>query len=161
MTSVASTPPTAGARVEQRAPSRLFALVAGLTYALVGLGGCIVTGLGQSVLLPHATLVIFSVNPLHNAVHLLLGVAWLVGTRNDAWAKGANVAIGMTLGLVTVLGFGHALGFLGISGLADPDNFLHLATATLALYFGTVGAERTAALAATVDDMADRPARPW
>ena len=29
---------------------------------------------------------------------------------------------------------------LGMSGFADPDNFLHLATATLALYFGSVAA---------------------
>jgi hypothetical protein len=28
-----------------------------------------------------------------------------------------------------------------MSGLADPDNFLHLATATLSLYFGTAAAE--------------------
>ena len=29
---------------------------------------------------------------------------------------------------------------LGMSALGDPDNFLHLATATLALYFGSVAA---------------------
>jgi hypothetical protein len=33
------------------------------------------------------------------------------------------------------------MGMLGMSGLADPDNFLHLATATLSLYFGTAAAE--------------------
>ena len=32
------------------------------------------------------------------------------------------------------------MGVLGMSGLGDPDNFLHLATATLALYFGSVAA---------------------
>ena len=34
---------------------------------------------------------------------------------------------------------------LGMSGFADPDNFLHLATATLALYFGSVAAGGAAA----------------
>ena len=29
---------------------------------------------------------------------------------------------------------------LGMAGMGDPDNFLHLATATLALYFGSVAA---------------------
>jgi hypothetical protein len=42
---------------------------------------------------------------------------------------------------VTVLGFVGGMGMLGMSGLADPDNFLHLATATLSLYFGTAAAE--------------------
>ena len=31
---------------------------------------------------------------------------------------------------------------LGMSGLADPDTFLHLSTATLARYFGSVAADR-------------------
>ena len=46
----------------------------------------------------------------------------------------------MVLGLVTVLGIFDVMGILGMSGLADPDNFLHLATATLALYFGSLAA---------------------
>jgi hypothetical protein len=55
----------------------------------------------------------------------------------------ANLAIGIVLGLVTVLGFFEGLGMLGMSGLADPDNFLHLMTATVALYFGSVAAGGT------------------
>jgi len=51
-----------------------------------------------------------------------------------------NLAIGVVLGLVTVLGLFGGMGVLGMSGLADPDNFLHLATATLALYFGSLAA---------------------
>ena len=45
---------------------------------------------------------------------------------------------------------------LGMSGLADPDNFLHLATATLALYFGSAGAE--SAQTREGDDVAEEPA---
>jgi hypothetical protein len=55
----------------------------------------------------------------------------------------ANLVIGVVLGLVTVLGFFGGMGMLGMSGLADPDNFLHLITATLALYFGSVAARST------------------
>jgi putative ABC transport system permease protein len=51
-----------------------------------------------------------------------------------------GAALGIVLGLVTVLGFAGGMGLLGMSGLADPDNFLHLATATLALYYGSVAA---------------------
>jgi hypothetical protein len=61
----------------------------------------------------------------------------------------ANLAIGVVLGLVTVLGFAGGTGLLGMSGFADPDNFLHLATATLALYFGSVAAGTPGERAAT------------
>jgi hypothetical protein len=44
---------------------------------------------------------------------------------------------------VTVLGFIGVTGMLGMSGFADPDDFLHLATATPALYFGSVAAGGT------------------
>jgi hypothetical protein len=52
-----------------------------------------------------------------------------------------SLVLGFALGLVSVLGFVGALRFLAIDDLADPDNFLHLVTAALALYFGSVGAE--------------------
>jgi len=41
-----------------------------------------------------------------------------------------------------VLGLVGGMGMLGMSGLADPDTFLHLSTATLARYFGSVAADR-------------------
>ena len=50
--------------------------------------------------------------------------------------------------LVAVLGF-LGLGFmetlLNIRGSGDPDNFLHLVTGTIALYFGTAGDRATTA----------------
>ena len=55
-----------------------------------------------------------------------------------------NIGIGAVLGLVTILGFANVLSFLGIDGLADPDNFLHLVTASMSLYFGSAGAEVSA-----------------
>jgi hypothetical protein len=66
---------------------------------------------------------------------------WLVGSRTKRGACLANIGIGAVLGLVTILGFANMLSFLGINGLADPDNFLHLVTASMALYFGSAGAE--------------------
>jgi hypothetical protein len=88
----------------------------------------------------HDALLIFSVNPAHNVVHLALGLAWLAAAPHHRPAKTVNLVIGVVLGLVTVLGLAGGMGVLGMSGLADPDNFLHLATATLALYFGSLAA---------------------
>ena len=122
-------------------PAQRFALVLGVGYLLVGAAGFAVTGAHDFAGMHHEKLLIFAVNPLHNVIHLALGLAWLASIARQRTARLANVTIGVVLGLVTVLGFVGGMGMLGMSGLADPDNFLHLATATLALYFGTVAAE--------------------
>ena len=77
----------------------------------------------------------------------MLATAALIGALRARSARIVNVALGVALGLVTVLGLLGWLGMLGMSGLADPDNFLHLSTAALALYFGSVAGDQ-----ATTDD---------
>jgi hypothetical protein len=122
-------------------PARRFAFIFGSVYALAGVAGFLVTGLHDFAGPLSSTLVIFAVNPLHNIVHMLLGAVWLAGSRSKRGAVAANIGMGGVLGLVTVLGFANALSFLGINGLGDPDNFLHLVTASMSLYFGSAGAE--------------------
>ncbi|HEX2901933.1 MAG TPA: DUF4383 domain-containing protein [Jatrophihabitans sp.] len=125
-----------------RTPASLFALAFGLIYLIVGILGFAITGLhGFASMDGPRVFGLFMVNPLHNVVHLLLAAIWLAGAPRAGTAKLANLVIGGLLGLVTVLGFAHVLTFLGIHSLGDPDNFLHLATATLALYFGSIGAD--------------------
>jgi Domain of unknown function (DUF4383) len=121
-------------------PAQRFAAVFGAVYLLVGVAGFVLTGVSDFAGHQHATLIVFAVNPLHNVVHLVLAAGWLAGCAQHRTARLANLVIGVLLGLVTVLGAVGGLGVLGMSGLADPDNFLHLATATLALYFGSVAA---------------------
>ena len=121
-------------------PAQRFAAVFGAVYLAVGVAGFVLTGFGDFAGHDHATLLVFAVNPLHNVIHLVLALGWLVGCARHSTARLANLALGVLLGLVTVLGAVGGLGVLGMSGLADPDNFLHLATATLSLYFGSVAA---------------------
>jgi hypothetical protein len=121
-------------------PAQRFALLFGAVYVVVGVAGFAVTGFSDFTGMHHDALLIFSVNPAHNVIHLALGLAWLAAAPHHRAAKTVNVAIGVFLGLVTVLGLAGGMGVLGMSGLADPDNFLHLATATLALYFGSLAA---------------------
>ena len=121
-------------------PAQKFAGVFGTVYLIVAIAGFALTGptgFGEG---HDHTLVIFAVNPLHNYIHLVLAVGWLAAAPRHGTARVANLAIGVVLGLVTVLGIFGALGMLGMAGMADPDNFLHLATASLALYFGSLGA---------------------
>jgi hypothetical protein len=130
-------------------PAQRFAAVFGVVYLLVGVAGFAITGFSDFAGHHHHTLLIFAVNPLHNVIHLVLGIAWLAAAPRHRTARLANLAIGVVLGLVTVLGFLGVTNMLGMSGFADPDNFLHLATATLALYFGSVAAGGTDGRGAT------------
>jgi tryptophan-rich sensory protein len=124
-----------------RTPVQIFSLLFGILYVLAGLAGFLVTGFRGFVETSGETLIVFGLNPLHNIVHMLIGGAWIAASTSESSARTVSLAIGLTLGLVAVLGFVGALRFLAIDSLADPDNFLHLVTAALALYFGSVGAE--------------------
>ena len=125
-----------------RTPGQLYALVIGAVYLLVGIVGFFVASEfteGSS----DDKLIIFRLNHLHNLVHIVLGVGWLVGSRAAAAAKSVNTLFGVVLLLVAILGFTgidlmHTL--LNITESTDPDNFLHLVTGGIALFFGTVGA---------------------
>jgi hypothetical protein len=138
VTSSQTTPARTG--LSAWSPAQRFALAFGAVYVVVALAGFALTGFSDFAGHHSHTLLIFAVNPLHNAIHLVLGIAWLVSAPRHATARLANLAIGVVLGLVTVIGFVGGMGMLGMSGLADPDNFLHLLTASLSLYFGSVAA---------------------
>ncbi|MGH8960470.1 MAG: DUF4383 domain-containing protein [Jatrophihabitantaceae bacterium] len=128
-----------------RSPASIFAVVFGIAYLATGIAGFAVTGFSGFASMDGPRLLgLFMVNPLHNLVHIAIAAVWLVTAPWHQAARIANLAIGTTLGLVTVLGFAHVLTFLSIHSLGDPDNFLHLMSATLALYFGSIGAERLA-----------------
>jgi hypothetical protein len=143
MTTAPATAPVTGVRAWS--PAQRFAAAFGLVYLVVGVAGFVVTGLDDFAGEHHHTLLVFAVNPLHNVIHVVLAVAWLAAAPSHRTARPANLALGVVLGLVTVLGFVGVTGMLGMSGFADPDNFLHLATATLSLYFGSVAAGGPAA----------------
>jgi hypothetical protein len=149
MTDVSTPSGTAVARRTWTAAQR-FAVVFGVLYAVVAVAGFAKTGVHGFAAHDHATLVVFAVNPLHNVIHAVLAVAALIGAFRPRSARIVDVALGIALGLVTVLGLLGWLGMLGMSGLADPDNFLHLSTAALALYFGSVADDH-----GTVDDTSD------
>ena len=128
-----------------KSPAQMFALVFGAVYLLVGIAGFLVTGFDNFAGRTYDdVLIVFPVNPLHNIVHIAVGALWLGAAAKHASAKSVNMLIGVVYGLVTILGFLSALKFLAIAGPSSADNFLHLASAGLALYFGSAGAEGTA-----------------
>jgi Domain of unknown function (DUF4383) len=128
----------------KRAPVQTFALALGVTYLVIGIAGLAHAGIDGFFSSNKTTLIIFPVNPLHSLVHIITGVLWLTSSRSVTSAAPVSLGIGVAYGLMTLLGVFGELRFLAVEGGFDPDNFLHLATGGLALYFGLTATEAPA-----------------
>jgi len=118
---------------------QLLGLAFGAIYLLIGIVGFFITGFENFASSGHdATLIIFDINPLHNIVHILIGVAGLALSRTLAGAR--------TFGLLLAVGYGAAFLYgLFATGrdwdflnLNWADNILHLVSAAVggAIYAG-------------------------
>jgi Domain of unknown function (DUF4383) len=119
-----------------RSVNQLVALVFGVVYVAVGLLGFAVTSGVGFLATEGNNLIIFEVNPLHNIVHLLIGVLLALGSRTLATARTVNIGVGGTYLLVGLLGLfliGSAANILALNG---ADNVLHFASAALLLGVG-------------------------
>lgn len=129
-------------RIGTMSPAQIFALVFGVVYLIMGIIGFAVTGFdGFAAQTYDEQLLIFPVNPLHNVVHVLLGAVWLWAAGDHRQARSVNLILGIVLILVAILGLTGVLKFLAIKDAGSADNYLHLATGALAIYFGTAGSD--------------------
>lgn len=85
-------------------------------------------------------MILFRLNHLHNLVHIALGVGWLVASRTAAAAKSVNTLFAVVLLLVAILGFTGIDLMHTLLNTTESDNFLHLVTGGIVLFFGMVGA---------------------
>jgi ABC-type transport system involved in multi-copper enzyme maturation permease subunit len=127
------TQPTTASRT--RAPYQWLALIVGVVYLLVGLVGFFITGFDNFIEHDHSqTLLGFAINPLHNVVHLLIGLLGVImwSTRSRARAFGWLLLIGY--GAAAIYGFivvdNPDANILNIN---DADNWLHVASALVGL----------------------------
>jgi hypothetical protein len=80
---------------------------------------------------------IFMVGGIHNAIHLLSGLAALAGAfTSEKYAKLYFQVFGSVYAVVTLVGFIQKTTVLGIFHVNTADNFLHLG---LALAIGGIG----------------------
>jgi hypothetical protein len=110
--------------VQHRTLNQLVAAVVGAGFLLTGLAGFLVSDdfVGQE----GGSLLGFQVNGLHNVVHLLIGLALLVGARTLATARTANLVVGVTYLLLAVAGpflDGTEADVIALNG---ADHVLHL-----------------------------------
>jgi len=142
----------AGAGRRALTPPQLLALVFGAVYLLVGIVGFFWTGGshfadrgGDDMLIG-----LFMVNPLHNIVHILVGIAGLALARTLEGARTYGWVLFVGYAAVSVYGFiaaGKSWDFLAIN---TADNVLHVVTALIGLGI---------ALAPTREDLGIRAAR--
>ncbi len=140
---------TSTTRTTGRSVPQWLALVIGAVFTLIGVVGFFVTGFdGWTEHQPDQTLLGFAVNPLHNVVHLLLGIVGLVLSRRDPSARG--------YGWLLVVGYGAVLVYgLVVSGQED-GNVLNLNSADNVLHGLTVLAGLATALWPRHRDALDR-----
>jgi uncharacterized protein DUF4383 len=114
---------------DSRHPSQLLTLAVGAVYALVGVLGFLVTGFDNFAAEADKTLLGFEVNPLHNLVHLAIGLAGLAMWRRLDTARTYGWLLAVGYGAVFVYGLVAAgnsdINRLSING---ADNGLHLAS---------------------------------
>ncbi|MGJ9403112.1 DUF4383 domain-containing protein [Arthrobacter sp. KK5.5] len=117
-----------------RTPVQLAALAVGAAFLLVGILGFvpgITTNIGELTFAGHDSgamlLGIFQVSVLHNAVHLLFGVAGLMLSRSAASSKQFLVFGGVIYLVLWIYGM--------VIGMESPANFVPLNTADNWLHF--------------------------
>ena len=102
-----------------RGPFQWLALIIGIVYLLIGIAGFFVTGFDGFTEHDHdQTLLGFAINPLHNIVHILIGLLGL-----SLWSRPGGAR---TFGWLLVLGYGAAF-IYGLFAVDNPDiNFLNI-----------------------------------
>lgn len=133
--------------------TRLFALVFGVVYVLVGIIGlfsAFYTAPPSTA--PHVDVTTqygyllgqFPVNLLHDLFHILVGLVGIVAGARFALARFYSQTLFFLFGALTVLGFlPQANTLWGLIPLFGSDTWLHAVTALAAGYFGFVAPEST------------------
>lgn len=128
-----------------RHPAQWLALVIGIVYLLVGLVGFAITGFDDFTEHDHSqTLLGFAINPLHNIVHIVIGLLGLLLWRTLAQAR--------TFGWILFVGYGAAFVYglivannpdANILNINGADNGLHLVSALAGLLIALWPARRS------------------
>jgi ABC-type transport system involved in multi-copper enzyme maturation permease subunit len=125
-------------------PVQRFAQVFGAVYLLVGLLGFAFTGFGDFAATSDDKLLLFGVNPLHNIVHLAIGLVGLAlwrrldTARTYGWLLAAGYGLAFLYGLFAA---GNSdINFLSLNG---ADNGLHLVSTLAGLAIALWPANRT------------------
>jgi hypothetical protein len=132
---------------------RLFALISGIVYLLIGILGFIpgfvaapVGAPGLAVDAGYGYLFgIFPINVLHNIVHLSVGFWGVLSYRSYSGSRTYSKGLAIFYGLLAIMGLFPILRTtFGLIPIFGHDIWLHALTAIIAAYFGFVAKPRSA-----------------
>ncbi|HYS02265.1 MAG TPA: DUF4383 domain-containing protein [Candidatus Eisenbacteria bacterium] len=120
------------------------AMAFGVIYLAAGILGMLPFLGGTFGMTPSNLLTIFSINLLHNLVHVGLGIAGLAAASSERNSRQYAQIVGIALLLLGVIGISDPVH--GVLPLGGVDIVLHLLTGAVLAYFGftTPVARRTA-----------------
>ena len=106
--------------------------ILGVAFLAAGIAGFI------DPLTPDGELLGLAVNPVHNVIHLLTGIAALAAVASGAASTRLYAQVfGVVYAAVTILGFINGSGeLLGLVAINQADNFFHLVVTAVLLYIG-------------------------
>lgn len=121
--------------------ARPVALVLGVVYLAAGVFGFIVTGFHGFVTSGGSSIIGLHLNVFHNLVHIGIGAILVVASRlpDATMTQGTLLGVGAVYVVATVVGFTGHLPIIAVTTAGNGDNFLHLASAALALVGGLAG----------------------
>jgi hypothetical protein len=122
--------------------AKTFAMVLGVVLLLIGILGYVLNPTGGHLL------GIFAVDGIHNAIHVVSGIAG-IAAATMGWAPLFCQVFGVIYLLVGILGFvatdSNAM-LLGLMHNNMADNLLHLAIGGASAFVGFAGSKTTATL---------------
>ncbi|MFI9010747.1 DUF4383 domain-containing protein [Actinosynnema sp. NPDC053489] len=149
-------------------PAQVLAGLVGLVFLALGVLGFVRTGFGDFAGDQHAMLLGFTLNPLHNVVHLAFGVLGLLMASTSGLARLYGWILFLGYGAVLLWGLALAGVFSSnpVAGLGNPlalnvnDNWLHLGLAAVGLLIAVLPARRKIVTEDVVDQRTGEPVTP-
>lgn len=127
-----------------RTPSQYLALIVGLAFTVAGIAGFFVTGFDDFVATDTDQYLLgLEINPLHNVVHLVIGLAGLALAVSAAGARTYGVLLFVGYAATFVYGlFAVENEDINILSLNTADNWFHLASALVGLVIAVLPGRR-------------------
>lgn len=137
-------------RVQGLQPVQVLAGLVGLAYLALGIVGFARTGLGDFTGHQDVMVLGFMINPLHNLVHVVVGVLGLLTATYSGLSRTFGWVLFIAFGLIAVWGL-MITGVISANPVANlgnplnlnqPDNWLHIGTAVLGLIIAIMPARK-------------------